>query len=158
MRPKDEFETDWIAGIAERKIADAIDQGLFDNLPGKGKPLVLDDDSLTPAASRVGNRILKNAGVVPDWVSFEGEIDAAKATAAAFLAKWSQHSPETPPERLLNAKDEYQRLLKDANHLILKYSMVSPFLHRSPVPYRIREKLLEWDALVESAASSGKAA
>ena len=31
--------------IAERKIQEAILKGELDNLPGKGKPLQLDDDS-----------------------------------------------------------------------------------------------------------------
>ena len=51
--------------LVERKIAEAIARGEFDNLPGAGKPLDLDDDPLVPEELRVANRILRNAGFVP---------------------------------------------------------------------------------------------
>src|SRR5437763_1892288 len=38
------IDADVMARIAESKIQEAIDEGKFDNLPGKGKPLVFDDD------------------------------------------------------------------------------------------------------------------
>lgn len=50
---------------AERHIADAQRKGEFDNLPGKGAPLILDDDSAVPEALRSGYRLLKNAGCLP---------------------------------------------------------------------------------------------
>ncbi len=51
--------------IAERKIAEAIAQGEFDDLPGAGRPLDLAEDPLVPEEQRMANRILKNAGFVP---------------------------------------------------------------------------------------------
>ena len=51
--------------LAEQKIAAAIDAGEFDDLPGAGKPLDLDDDPLVPDDLRVAWRLLKNAGFVP---------------------------------------------------------------------------------------------
>ena len=50
---------------AERHILDAQRQGEFDNLPGSGQPLILDDDSHVPADLRAGYRLLKNAGCLP---------------------------------------------------------------------------------------------
>ncbi|MBC1187366.1 MULTISPECIES: DUF1992 domain-containing protein [Kluyvera] len=50
---------------AERHITDAQRKGEFDNLPGQGEPLVLDDDSAVPEALRSGYRLLKNAGCLP---------------------------------------------------------------------------------------------
>jgi len=50
---------------AERHILDAQRQGEFDNLPGSGHPLMLDDDSHVPAELRAGYRMLKNAGCLP---------------------------------------------------------------------------------------------
>ena len=51
--------------LVEQRIARAIAQGAFDNLPGAGKPLILDDDRLIPEDLRVAWRILKNSGFVP---------------------------------------------------------------------------------------------
>lgn len=50
---------------AERHISDAQRKGEFDNLPGQGEPLSLDDDSAVPAELRSGYRLLKNAGCLP---------------------------------------------------------------------------------------------
>jgi hypothetical protein len=50
---------------AERHILDAQTKGEFDNLPGSGAPLELDDDSHVPPELRAGYRLLKNAGCLP---------------------------------------------------------------------------------------------
>ena len=50
---------------AERHISDAQNKGEFENLPGSGEPLVLDDDSHIPPELRAGYRLLKNAGCLP---------------------------------------------------------------------------------------------
>ena len=50
---------------AERHIIDAQSKGEFDDLPGTGKPLTLDDDSHVPSELRAGYRLLKNAGCLP---------------------------------------------------------------------------------------------
>ena len=60
--------------IAERRIADAMAQGVFDDLPGKGKPVCLDDDALIPAELRLAYRVLKNSGYVTDEVRTRREI------------------------------------------------------------------------------------
>ncbi|HEX7932615.1 MAG TPA: DnaJ family domain-containing protein [Paraburkholderia sp.] len=54
--------------LVEQRIAAAAARGEFDDLPGAGAPLNLDDDLLVPEEVRVANRILKNAGFVPPAV------------------------------------------------------------------------------------------
>lgn len=49
----------------ERHISDAQRKGEFDNLPGSGEPLVLEDDSHIAPELRAGYRLLKNAGSLP---------------------------------------------------------------------------------------------
>ncbi|MBA7752116.1 DUF1992 domain-containing protein [Enterobacter sp. RHBSTW-01064] len=49
----------------ERHISDAQRKGEFDNLPGSGEPLVLEDDSHIAPELRAGYRLLKNAGCLP---------------------------------------------------------------------------------------------
>lgn len=60
--------------LAERHIQQAREAGEFDNLPGAGKPLVLEDDSLVPEDLRVGFRLLKNAGYLPPELQLQHEI------------------------------------------------------------------------------------
>jgi hypothetical protein len=54
--------------LAEQRLAEAVSRGELDDLPGAGKPLVLDDDPLVPEELRLAYRILKNAGFVPPEV------------------------------------------------------------------------------------------
>ncbi|NML31022.1 DnaJ family domain-containing protein [Paraburkholderia antibiotica] len=54
--------------LVEQRIAAAAARGEFEDLPGAGAPLTLDDDALVPEEVRVANRILKNAGFVPPAV------------------------------------------------------------------------------------------
>jgi hypothetical protein len=64
--------------IVERRIAEAIGRGDFDDLPGAGRPLTLDDDQLVPEELRVAFRIMKNAGYVPDEVRLFAELRSAE--------------------------------------------------------------------------------
>lgn len=45
-------------GIVEERIGQAHLDGLFGNLPGKGQPLKLDDDSMVAPELRASCRIL----------------------------------------------------------------------------------------------------
>jgi hypothetical protein len=60
--------------LAEKKIQEALARGELDELPGAGRPLELDDDSLIPEDLRLAYRILKNAGFVPPEVEAINEI------------------------------------------------------------------------------------
>jgi DnaJ homologue, subfamily C, member 28, conserved domain len=51
--------------IAEQRILEAQRKGEFDDLPGKGKPLELEDLSWVPDDLRIGYKVLKNARVLP---------------------------------------------------------------------------------------------
>ncbi len=51
--------------LAESRIAEAQRRGDFDDLPGAGTPLRIDDDSLIPQEWRMAYRVLRNAGCLP---------------------------------------------------------------------------------------------
>ncbi len=53
-----------IAFVAEQKILEAQQEGAFDNLPGTGKPLELEDTSHIPEELRMAYTLLKNAGYI----------------------------------------------------------------------------------------------
>ncbi|MDE3837966.1 DUF1992 domain-containing protein [Bacillus methanolicus] len=52
--------------LSEDRIRKAYENGEFDNLPGYGKPLKLDDLSSVPEELRMAYRLLKNAGYSPE--------------------------------------------------------------------------------------------
>lgn len=114
--------------IAEQKIQEALQNGEFDNLPGKGKPIVLEDDSRIPEDMRVAYKILKNANCLPPELELKKEINQMK--------------------ELLNAMPDEQekyRMIRKINFQITKLNMmrkVSPLLEEHEIYYRkIVEKL-----------------
>ena len=60
--------------IAENKIREAMDEGLFENIPGNGKPFTFEDDSLVPADLRQCHKILKNANCLPRELELRRDI------------------------------------------------------------------------------------
>jgi Domain of unknown function (DUF1992) len=60
--------------IAEQRILEAQRNGAFDNLPGKGKPLELEDLSWVPEELRIGYHVLKNAHVLPPEVELLKDV------------------------------------------------------------------------------------
>lgn len=68
--------------LAERRILEALDNGEFDNLPGKGKPLPPDNLALVPADRRAAYKILRNSGQLPVEIDLKKEIAALEQALA----------------------------------------------------------------------------
>ena len=60
--------------IAENRIREALEQGLFENLPGAGQPLNLEEYFNTPEDLRMAFSILKSANCAPAEVELANEI------------------------------------------------------------------------------------
>ena len=65
---------DYLFRLAEDRIQRAQEEGVFDNLPGKGKPLNLHDDSFVPEDLRLTYKILKNSNCLPIEMELRKEI------------------------------------------------------------------------------------
>jgi hypothetical protein len=72
--------------IVEQRIAEAIEAGAFDDLPGAGRPLELDDDRLVPEELRAAFRILRNAGFLPPEVERRREVAGLRELVRAATA------------------------------------------------------------------------
>lgn len=89
--------SDWGSYI-DRQIRKAMEDGEFDNLPGRGKPLNLPDDEHAPDDMRLAYKILQDNDLAPDWIMLGQDIDtkindwlnrlrrAAQAYRAAMVA------------------------------------------------------------------------
>ena len=64
-----------LQSIAERRIQDAAKAGAFDNLPGQGRPLELEDMSHVPEDLRMAYKVLRNAGCLPPELEERKEIN-----------------------------------------------------------------------------------
>jgi hypothetical protein len=77
MRRMSMLNLAFIEKIAEERIREAQEKGEFDNLPGAGLPLDLDDDAGVPEELRMAWRVLKNAGCLPPEIEAGREITNA---------------------------------------------------------------------------------
>lgn len=93
--------------IAERKIAEAIERGEFENLALKGQPLDLTTDPMEPAERRLAHRILNNAGMAPLEISLQRELDQLRR----------ELSRTTHPE-------ERERLAREIRFMILRLNVM----------------------------------
>lgn len=64
--------------LVEEKIREAMENGEFDNLPGKGKSIDLSAYFATPEDLRPSYSILKSAGIIPEEAQVLAEIDSLK--------------------------------------------------------------------------------
>lgn len=60
--------------MVEERIAAAQQAGIFDSLPGNGKPLDLEDLSRVPEHLRVSYHLLKNANMLPPELELKKRI------------------------------------------------------------------------------------
>ena len=72
--------------LAERRIEDAMKEGKFNNLQGKGEPIELDPAPAEENARLTwwALRILRNNDVIPDEVRMRKELDGLKSQLAAL--------------------------------------------------------------------------
>jgi hypothetical protein len=156
------MDLNWMGLIAERLIQEAIEEGKFDNLPGKGKPIVFEDDLMTPPHLRLANRILKNANVLPEWIQMRKDILAGREEADRMRARLVREN-RTRRARVaslpvghaavaqcaqwhVQSRDAYLHRLKGINASILKFSLMAPSTVQPFFPINIAEEMAAFDA------------
>jgi len=104
---------DFFARIAEDRIKEAIARGEFDDLPGKGKPLELEDLSSIPEDLRAGYKLLKNAGMIPVEMQLSKEI----VTLQDLIAICKSDNEQKLLRKQLTEKQVQFRLLLESRGL-----------------------------------------
>lgn len=112
--------------IAEERIREAAERGEFDDLPGKGKPLALEDDSHLPPDIRLAYKVLKNANCLPVELQLRKEIRTTEALLSGIK----------------DTQEKYKQL-KKLNYLIMKLNMT----RRTSVSFE--ENQLYFEKIVE---------
>jgi hypothetical protein len=146
----------WIEIVADRKIRDAQEEGAFDNLPGKGKPLNLELDLQIPPELRAAYRIMKDAQVLPEWIQLDKEIrqrqeqwerrlqNYATSRAEALERRPTRHSAgydldvDRARERFLYRAAEG---LREINRMIDRLNLVVPTPSRQRFRIDIPERM-----------------
>lgn len=107
--------------LVEDRIQAAMARGDFDNLPGVGRPLQLDDDRLVPEHLRVGMRILKNAGLIPQELLALREANQMQSQLASEGIDDAERRRAKLRLRILLARLEESGLLHTSRAVLHKY-------------------------------------
>lgn len=98
----------------EEIIRRAIQEGKFDDLPGKGEPLQLDDNPHEDPEWRAAHHILKSAGFTLPWIEtlrqIESDLEAARVRFTQAWA-WRQKTLAKDSEILL-VESEWTRAVQ----------------------------------------------
>jgi len=73
--------------IVEEKIRAAQEEGKFDDLPGKGQPLSLDENPFEDPAWQAANHLLKEQGFRPGWLEDDIELRGKLKKARTALRR-----------------------------------------------------------------------
>ena len=120
--------------LVEERIQKAIAAGEFANLPGKGKPLHLDENPWEDPEWRIANHLLKSNGFSLPWIEtrreIEGELDAARAM---LKRAWDHHQQAVRGEQAVKFQAGWERAVvafrnqvESLNRRILSYNLEVP--------------------------------
>lgn len=112
--------------LIERRMAAAEAAGLFDNLPGAGKPLQLDDDSLVPQELRLAFRMLKNADYAPSWIELQKLIRQEHEALERWLNRANARWPDADTLERARLRSEHNKRIRAINRLIDSYNLSVP--------------------------------
>ena len=108
--------------IVEKRIKEAQEKGEFNDLPGQGEPLAIQDDSHVPEDLRLAYKVLKNANCLPPELEIKKEI----------------RQMEDMLDNIPDEKEKY-RQIKRINYKILQLNMMgkkSPLLEETEIYFK----------------------
>ena len=112
--------------IIESRIKKAQEEGAFEDLPGSGQPLCLDDDRHIPEDLRLAHKVLKNADCLPPQIQLRKEIRATEDLLAGMTDTVQKY-----------------RTIKKLNFLILRLNAMRDTDATFDIPQRYYGELVE---------------
>jgi DnaJ family protein C protein 28 len=119
----------------EELIQRAMEQGEFDNLPGHGKPLNLEENPHEDPTWRSAYRMLKNSGFSLPWIETMKDIETDLERTRGDLARtwsWKQSSmgasggKEGEEEEWRRAVEAFRERIAAINRRIHDYNLEVP--------------------------------
>lgn len=87
--------------LAERRIKESMERGELNRLPGSGRPLRLDDDSMVPEELRMAYRVLRNANYLPPELQLRKDIERVEDLLSELQEAGTEHSRRHEAHRRL---------------------------------------------------------
>lgn len=119
----------------DEQIRKAIEEGQFNNLKGKGKPLNLDDNPYADPEWKLAHHVLKNGGFTLPWIETRQEIDnESSALQIALQRAWEWREDAYQQKLSLDlVENEWQRArqvfmekIEKLNKRIRSYNLEAP--------------------------------
>ncbi len=135
-----------LESLVEKKIREAMEEGEFDNLPGKGGPLDLTGNPFENPDMRIVHKLLRNAGFAPAWIEERKDIEAQFEIASQTMVRaWTlyQTAGISPNDAAWERNcTEFRAKVAELNSRIRIYNL--------KVPASIfQQRLLESDRIIE---------
>jgi DnaJ homolog subfamily C member 28 len=116
----------------DEQIRRAMQEGQFEDLPGRGRPLQLDEDPFEDPDWRLAHHMLRSAGYSLPWIETRREIEADLATHCLEIQRaWERHqsaavSPDLTRRRWDQAQVNFREAIAELNKRILSYNLEAP--------------------------------
>jgi DnaJ family protein C protein 28 len=116
-------------------IRRAIQEGKFDDLPGKGKPLKLDQNPHEDPEWRAAFHILKSGGFSLPWIESLNQIETNLNNARNALSQaWQglqdeEHGQIESQLMLSQSVDQFRARIEGINKQIRAYNLAVPNVH-----------------------------
>jgi hypothetical protein len=115
--------------LVERHIREAMEAGVFDDLPHRGERLPLEDDSAAGDRA-MAHRLLRNAGMAPPWIESDKEARRLLAELEAVIERAVRVSPLSRDR----VRTSVTLIVADANRAIDRVNAEAP----TPAQHRRR--------------------
>ncbi|KAF2289826.1 hypothetical protein GH714_038839 [Hevea brasiliensis] len=119
-------ETD-IINVVEQRIWHSMEEGQFENLPGKGKPLNLSTNPHSDPAEDTLYRILSKNGCAPEWVELNKEIRSKVSEWRVALKKAWTNKCSGDHSKWIEKTVTLKMQMGDINDKIFRYNLIVPF-------------------------------
>ncbi len=149
----------------EEQIRKAMEEGKFDDLPGQGKPLKLDENALEDPEWRLANKVLKDGGFTLPWIERRQEIEAGLEAARQALRRawdWRKESLLAHrPSSLVDgewrrAEEAFREQIAAINRRIFLYNLETPSLQFQRLAVDAGREIEAITAASGSSAASGE--
>ena len=135
-------EREW-HDLVERRIQEAMADGVFDNLPGEGQRLGLSRNPFLDPSLELAYGLLKNNGYTPEWIARDKEIrEELEAARARLRAAWAQrHVSHTDKAAWEAALARFEKTLAQLNRKIDDYNLIVPVSGCQRIRLRLADEL-----------------
>jgi len=137
--------TSW-ASLTERLIVEAQAEGKFDALPGRGRPLELNED-VHAGDMALAHHVLRNAGIAPAWIEADKVV---RSLATSIDAAVLQAARATPAARA-RVRARIEALADAHDRAIARLASLAP---TSRQHRRVIDREALWRRLAEATAKA----